>query len=277
MVGDLHVHTRDSDGSQTIEQVVSQAQKIGLQYISITNHDCITDISKVQCNNSIQIIPGVELSAYDTTRKRRIHILCYLPQDLKPIEAICNITTHNRTEAGLEMAQRVSKLYPITVEDVLEIAKDSRCIYKQHIAKALMNAGYMTEIFSELYDELFDFKSGSCIVNCKQPDVYEVLDAVKQSGGISVMAHPFTYDSIDVLNELLSQNLLDGIEVWSSKSSKAQEEYLMELVNKHKLIPTGGSDFHGAYSSRISPLGAKRTPIHSIQSLLNFSNKKQEK
>lgn len=269
VIGDLHIHTQRSDGSQTIHQIIDQAKRVGLQYIAITNHDDITDISNINLDSNIQMIPGVELSSFDTKRKRRVHILCYFPKKFAPIKALCEETTKNRQEAGLEMAQKVAKLYPITVEDVMDIAKNSHCIYKQHIAQALMNAGYTTKIFGELYNELFDFNTGSCIINCKQPDVYEALDAVKCSGGIAVMAHPFTYDSIDLLQELIAQNLLDGIEVWSSKSTKEQEEYLLQVANENHLIATGGSDFHGAYGSRISPIGAKTTPQHSIEALFN--------
>ena len=39
MKGDLHVHTTLSDGSLGVEDVIAQAKRIGLDFISITDHD----------------------------------------------------------------------------------------------------------------------------------------------------------------------------------------------------------------------------------------------
>ncbi len=276
MRGDLHTHTRASDGSLFEHQILKLAKRSNVDCVAITNHDYITPIENIKTvanELGITLIDGVEISAFDTKRNRRVHILCYMPKHLELIKTICDRTTGNRTKAGVGMAKKVSELYPITVDDINEIAKHSKCIYKQHIMKVLMNAGFTTGIFGDLFDELFSFDGGTCIINCKQPDVYEVIDAVKKSGGICVMAHPYTYKSIDLLDELIQNNLLDGVEVWSSKSSIAQEEYLLNIVNEHNLISTGGSDFHGAYSSRISPIGSKTTPEKSINALFELKNK----
>lgn len=276
MQGDLHIHTRLSDGSLLPHEVLRLAKRSNLDYIAITNHDSITPINEIKPLADalgISLIDGVEISARDNKRNRRVHILCYMPKNYKLIDEICSKTVENRMRVGLEMTKKVSKLYPITVDDVKEIANLSKCIYKQHISHALMNASFTTQIFGDLYKELFDLKTGSCIVNCPSPDVYEVIDIVKKSAGICVMAHPFTYDSIDLLDELISKNLLDGIEVWSSKSNSEQEKYLLEKANKNNLIATGGSDFHGAYSSRVAPLGEKPTPAHSIKALYDLKQK----
>lgn len=276
MQGDLHIHTRLSDGSLLPHEVLRLAKRSNLDCIAITNHDSITPINEIKPLADalgISLIDGVEISARDNKRNRRVHILCYMPKDYKLIDEICSKTIEKRMQVGLQMTEKVSKLYPITVDDVKEIANLSKCIYKQHITHALMNASFTTQIFGDLYKELFDLKTGSCIINCQSPDIYEVIDIVKKSAGICVMAHPFTYDSIDLLDELISKNLLDGIEVWSSKSNSEQEKYLLEKANKNNLIATGGSDFHGAYSSRIAPLGAKPTPAHSIKALYDLKQK----
>ena len=37
----------------------------------------------------VQTIPGVELTAWDKTRNRKVHILCYAPQKPDRLEGIC--------------------------------------------------------------------------------------------------------------------------------------------------------------------------------------------
>lgn len=273
MRGDLHVHTHKSDGPQSALQVIEQASLIGLSHIAITDHDYMSysdELASFASDKGVTLIDGVEISTMDKVRHRRVHILCYMPNNRKIIENICKFTTDLRVKAGRDMAKMVCDIYPIKLEAVEQIAKDGPCIYKQHITKVLMDWGYTTTIFGELYDNLFDFKKGSCIINIEQPNVYDVINLVREAGGIAVMAHPYTYNSIELLDELCEQNLLDGVEVWSSKSSPEQEEYLSNVADKYNLIKTGGSDFHGGYSSRISPLGSRYTPEQSLEALLQL-------
>jgi len=274
MAGDLHIHTNASDGSLSAREVIKLAGNTKIEYIAITNHDCFIDLSELYLyakSNNVNLIEGVELSSLDPKTNRRVHILCYLPKRKQFLEPICEQTTKNRADAGLEMAKKVAKLYPIELEDIQEVAKNSRCIYKQHITKALMNAGFTTKIFGDVFEELFNFQDGTCIVNCEQPDVYTVIESARKAGGVCVMAHPYTYNSIEILDELIEKNMLDGIEVWSSKSTQKQEEYLLELTKKHNLIATGGSDFHGGYSYRVSPIAVKKTPDKSIKAIIKLS------
>ncbi len=83
MIGDLHCHTTLSDGSLGIEDIIVQAKRTGVDFISITDHDTMSSISRAKVlgeRYGIQTIPGVELSAWDKTRNRKVHILCYAPQ-----------------------------------------------------------------------------------------------------------------------------------------------------------------------------------------------------
>jgi DNA polymerase (family 10) len=43
--GDLHMHTKDSDGSNTIEEMALAAKKLGYEYIAITNHSYASHIA----------------------------------------------------------------------------------------------------------------------------------------------------------------------------------------------------------------------------------------
>lgn len=272
-IGDLHLHTCLSDGSCAPHEVIAKAARAGLSYIAITDHDHFTSTPDlvIQAQSlGVTLIDGVEVSCCDPVRGRKVHILCYLPQnaDRSPVKTLCDDITARRVEAGRTMAARVAELYPITVDEVEAIASRCVCIYKQHIVKALMDSGITVRIFGELYDRLFDTHKGSCIVNFPQPEVYTVISAIKKAGGLCVLAHPYTYNSIDLLNELTAQGLLDGIEVWSSKSTPEQEQYLAAVAEQFDLIKTGGSDFHGAYGSRPSPIGVKPTPAVSIERII---------
>lgn len=278
MQGDLHTHTVASDGSCTREEVFARARAEGLGALAITDHDDIGEPDGDRLlGEKYDILPvyGTELSTYDYQRGRRVHILCYYPQDISAIRAVCKKTTQNRQEAGLEMVRLVAERFPISLEDVLRTAGDAKSIFKQHIMLTLMRAGYATEMYGSLWKELFDVNTGSCVRACVSPEVFEVVKLVRKAGGIAVMAHPFTYNSIDVLHELAEQNLLDGIEVWQSKTTPEQERFLEELADAYGLIKTGGSDFHGSNASKVSPVGKGRTPQESLLRLFSLRDRRK--
>ena len=68
---DLHLHTNNSDGSDTVIELLQKAENAGLEIISITDHDnCFAykELKNIDVSNyfSGKIIRGVELAAgYD--------------------------------------------------------------------------------------------------------------------------------------------------------------------------------------------------------------------
>ena len=82
MGGDLHCHTRLSDGSVGIEDIIALARNCKLDTIAITDHDCLAGTVRAKIigeRNGVRVIPGVEISAVDPVTGRYAHILCYLP------------------------------------------------------------------------------------------------------------------------------------------------------------------------------------------------------
>ena len=64
---DLHIHTNNSDGSDSVIDVLRKAEKLGLKTISITDHDTCTayeelDNIDVKKYYSGDIIKGVEFT-----------------------------------------------------------------------------------------------------------------------------------------------------------------------------------------------------------------------
>ena len=156
MGGDLHCHTRLSDGSLGIEDLILLAQKLKIETIAITDHDCLAGTVRgkvIGDRHGVQVIPGVEISCVDPKRERRAHLLCYLSDSPDRLEGLCRRNSLSRRKAGQYMILKAAKRFPITPEFVLKCASGSTNIFKQHIAHALMECGYTHTIFGELYQD----------------------------------------------------------------------------------------------------------------------------
>ena len=237
MSADLHCHTRLSDGSLGIEELILLAQRSGIDTIAITDHDCLAGTVRGKIigeRHGVNVIPGVELSAYDTEHDKRVHILCYLAENPDRLEGLCKKTSLSRRKASQLMMVKTAQRYPIWSDLVIKCAAGSTNIYKQHIMHALMECGYTTSIFGDLYDELFSSKSpDNILVTPSFPTPIEVLDAIHEAGGIAILAHPGFYDNFDIIDELIEHEL-DGIEVW-------QQSHLIKVLCRPIAVSGSGN------------------------------------
>ena len=75
---DLHLHSTASDGTNPPELVVAAALNAGLQALALTDHDTIEGIADAQRaadGAGIQLVPGVELSAYEANDEVRVYVV----------------------------------------------------------------------------------------------------------------------------------------------------------------------------------------------------------
>lgn len=256
MPTDLHCHTKLSDGSVSIEELIALGKAAGLTAIGVTDHDTFAGAMRAKTlgeRGGVQVIPGAEFSCRDGETGRNVHLLCYLPDAPDRMQALCKEIATARKEAGLMMASRVMKKYSLPKDLVQKWINGSTNLFKQHIMLALMDAGYTTSVFGPLYDELFG-KNGWAKVPIQYPLVEDVLNQIHQAGGLAVLAHPFHYDSVHLIARLAPLGL-DGVEVWHHSANEEQRQQLIALCKEYDLCMTGGSDFHGANSKYVNPLG----------------------
>lgn len=278
MAADLHCHTKLSDGSVGIEDLIVIAQKSGIDTIAITDHDCIAGTVRGQVigkRYGVTVIPAVELSSFDNEAGKQVHILSYLADAPDRLEGICRRTSVARKRAGQIMMLKVAARFPITSEFIISHASGSTNLYKQHIMHALMDAGYTDRIFGSLFTALFDRSSESNVLApTKYPTVQEAIEEIHGAGGIAVLAHPGKFDNFDEIDKYVEMGL-DGIEVWCPENSAEQIEQLQADCKKKKLLMTGGSNFHGIYGRSAVTIGAYSTPKDHLDKLMSYKAKKK--
>ncbi len=278
MAADLHCHTKLSDGSLGIDELVLLAKKSNIKTIAITDHDCLAGTVRgkiIGDRNGVEVIPGVEISATDKKRNSKAHILCYLPENPDRLEGLCRRNSLARKKASQYMVLKIAQRYPISNDLVLKCAAGSTNVFKQHIMQALMHCSYTTEYYGELFHELFSSSSPKNVnVPVEYPDPADIVQAIHDAGGIAVLAHPGFYNNFELLEELIPCGL-DGVEVWHPQNSEEQTQQLIKTAKQHGLLMTGGTDFHGMYNPAPIPLGGIDVPAQQVSALLGYKAKQK--
>ena len=278
MSGDLHCHTRLSDGSMGIEEIIALAKARGVETIAITDHDCLAGTVRAKIigeRNGVRVITGVELSAIDGETGNFVHILCYLPDSPDRLEGLCHKNSMARKRAAQFMMIKAAQRFQISGELIKRCAMGSTNLYKQHIMHALLECGVTDRMYGELYEELFSPSSETNIL--AKPafaDVREVIDSVHAAGGLAVLAHPALYRGMEHLDRLAAMGL-NGIEVWHPTADEKTVAELVGYCKKNKLLMTGGSDFHGFYNRSALTIGSYLTPKTQLAELLGYKAKQK--
>lgn len=266
-LADLHVHTSVSDCSLTAEAVLEKAKNEGLTHIAFTDHDT-TQLAqehiKLAQQYGIRAIAGVEMSAYDYERKRKVHILGYRYQRTEHIEAIGKETLKKRNANCLKQISILNTLgYQVPVEEVKKLA--GSCIYKQHILDYLVQTEQSLELFGKIYQTVFK-NAGPCDFDIEYPSALDAVRAIKADGGLAVLAHPGQLGNFPMIPELVQAGL-DGIEYNHPSHSLEDKKKVAEAAKIYGLFLTGGSDFHGRYEKTICHLGEYSAPESSAEIL----------
>lgn len=259
---DLHVHTRASDGGMLAEEVVRQAGEVGLAAIGIADHDSVNGIEAAfeagkKCE--VEVIPGVELSAY--LGDSELHILGYfIDWRDERFRATLQKFIEVRLDRAKQMVERLRGLgMDISYEDVLVEAGDG-VVGRPHVARALTNRGYVESTARAF--ERYIGAGGPAYVDKYRLSSAEAIEMIQRVGGVPVLAHPLYVFREEMLPELLKQGLR-GIEVYHTKHDILATQRFEDLARRHNLLVTGGSDSHGFDV----PIGAVRVPYERVEKL----------
>ncbi|MCL1632168.1 PHP domain-containing protein [Sporolactobacillus sp. CPB3-1] len=268
---DLHCHTSISDNSDSIETVLDQAKHNGVDFLAITDHDTTSGIARAVSYGKkigVTVIPGIEISGYDYARDRRAHLLgLFIDPEHPAIETLCRPMREERAQASKEMVDRLITLgYSITWEEVAAHAADSTNVYKQHIMHTLIDKGYTDAIYGDLYHQLFARGQGSAYVPVHYLDARDAIQTIRAAGGVPILAHPGQFDNFTAVPEWVRAGL-EGIEVYHPLHDSLAEQQAMQLAEKHGLVISGGSDYHGFYSDTGSSIGDKGIDRHAYEAI----------
>jgi predicted metal-dependent phosphoesterase TrpH len=253
---DLHMHTVFSDGASQPEDLVQGALAHGLEAIAITDHDNVESFDRACAaaeGTPLTLIPGIEINT--SWKSQEVHILgYYIDREHSDLCAIIEKHRESRIQQLKKMVEliRAKTRSSLTFDDVISRVREDGSVGRPHVAQALLEKGVVSSI-GEAFGKYLSSNAPTYYRRETAPP-HEAVEAIYESGGIPVIAHPGDMVIIEELVKDLMNYGLRGLEAYHRSHSPAVIEFHCSLAEKYDLIVTGGTDFHGAGDTYVNTL-----------------------
>lgn len=242
------------------------AAKANLKAIAITDHDTVAGIQEARMVGKelgVEVVSGVELSC--EMDGYEIHMLGYFASGRETeLEQKLEWYQVKREERAHEIIDCLSR-NGIKI-DIGEIRHFStgKSMGRMHVAKLLIQKGLARSVH-EVFGRYLG-PDGIAYVPKTKLSIPKAVELIHEHQGVAVIAHPGMYRIDNVAERCL--DFLDGIEVWYPEHAPSFEDHLYALALRNRLIPTGGSDYHGIGNNQI---GCVRVPYTTVTRLLEVA------
>lgn len=250
MYCDLHTHSVFSDGTDTPEELIRQAEALGLSALALTDHNSVAGLPRFLAaaeKSPVEAVPGVEFSADYKGGDLHILALFVRPEHFEAVDELVAQPDRWKRESNLALAENLTRAgYPIDYE-ALEAATPGGHVNRAHFGRELARLGY-AESVEEAFQKFLKQRCGY-YTPPRRLDALETVGFIRSMGAVAVLAHPWlNLKTRNALEDFLSLAVpagLDGMEVRYSKFSPEESNLALELVNTYGILPSGGSDYHG--------------------------------
>ena len=269
---DLHIHSTASDGVFSPADIVRKSAAAGLITIALADHDNVDGIAlaleTAEAFPQLKVIPCVEIST--DVPAGEVHVLGYFIDHTNPelLAALARMR-NSRLERARGMVAKLRNLgYYINWERVQEIAGKGS-LGRPHIAQAMLEKGYINS-FKEAFNMYIGRDEPAYVERDKMTPV-EAVNLILENNGLPVLAHPLTIpDPESMVIEMKAAGLV-GIEAYYKNCTEEEINRVVGLANKHGLITTGGSDYHGIDDSTETMIGGADVPEESVEQLISLA------
>jgi len=249
---DLHTHSTVSDGSEEPERIVELAHEVGCSAVALTDHDSLAGLGRARARADelgIRLVPGCEVSCVPIATGG-VHVLVYFVDDpTSPLGRELDRLRVDRKTRNVALVERLHELgIPVTFAMAVAHAGTEAGVGRPHFAQAMVDVGAVDSV-----DEAFArylSNGGPAYVPKGRLTVADVCRLARDSGGVAVLAHPTTVglegDALAGAVRGMAESGLGGLEADYGRYSPQTRTDLGNLARRFGLVPTGGSDFHGA-------------------------------
>ena len=246
---DLHVHTTASDGQYRPSEIIQKASEKNIKVIAITDHDTTAGLKEALEEGKklgVTVVPGIELNITFPTGE--FHLLGHgLKEPSKSLNTIVENVIKNRNDRNQQIIEKMNAdSVPLTMEEIIQDYPDT-VIGRPHFAAELVKLK-VVKTRQQAFDQYLA-RGRKWYVPRICTNLDEAIVAIRESGGVPVLAHPMSlYLSWGRLPDFLQdcyEKGIVGIEAFHPGARVTECLRLEELGRKLGFIITAGSDFHG--------------------------------
>lgn len=250
---DLHVHSTASDGTRSPEELIVEAETLGLSALALVDHDTLSGLDAFQSAGAaatVAPIPGVELSCSWYGGNLHIVGLFVDPED-GPLQSLLTRVRADRDGRNSKIVEALNEQgIEIDLADVLTRAK-GETVGRPHIAAALVERGVCGDVRQAFHQLLGRGKPA--FVSRYLPLPQESIRTIHGAGGVAVWAHPLAFSrrsrgQVRAMANQLKQVGLDGLETLYPDHKPDQRRAAQALADDLDLLASGGTDYHGDHS-----------------------------
>ncbi|KAM3225168.1 hypothetical protein ACQJBY_058109 [Aegilops geniculata] len=190
-----------------------------------------------------------------------VHVLAYYgswgPAKPQELEKVLSSIREGRYTRAKEMLSKLRNLgMPLNFEDVSNIAGNGVAPGRVHVARAMVEAGYVDNLRQAFSRYLYD--GGPAYATGSEPAGESVVQLICRTGGMAVLAHPWALKNpVPVIKDLKAAGL-HAIEVYRSDGKLSG---LSDLADTYELLKLGGSDYHGRDDKEEPDIGSVDLPV----------------
>lgn len=267
---DLHIHSTMSDGHATPFELVDIAAEVGVEVMSITDHDTIAayteDLISYAKQKGILLISGVEMSTRNELGG--FHVLGYnFDLNNNKLKAELKKLKDNRHEYLAEVCPKLAELgFVMDLEKLDKIETATKANVAEDVLGNPANKEALVKWFGKIptlgeFVSAILLKGGPAYIKKSSTTPKQAADIIRQAGGKVVLAHPIAYvydkGKTDAeIESVIDEINPDGLETHyihnDNQGVKRNEtEKWGNLAKRKGLFETIGSDFHRADGSRV--------------------------
>ncbi|ORM73962.1 phosphatase [Pantoea wallisii] len=245
---DLHSHTQASDGLLTPTALVQRAVEMKVGVLAITDHDTVAGVAEAQAaarTLPISVLSGLEASTL--WENHEIHIAGLNVDCQHPALTAFLARQHQcRLARAHLIAERLERArIPDALAGAERLAQGG-VITRGHFARYLVEIGKADNMAQVFKHYLARGKTG--YVPPQWCTIKQAIDAIHDSGGVAVLAHPGRYGlSAKWLKRLIAHFAASGgdaMEVAQCQQAPNERTQLASYARDNQLAASQGSDFH---------------------------------
>ena len=272
---DLHTHSTASDGTFSPADVVRLAHEAGVTALALTDHDTVDGVSEAASAAGalgLDFLPGIEISCAHP-RPGTAHLLGYgFDVDHPSMRRLTSTLAHARIERAERIVARLREGgVDLTLQQVREQAGG---LGRPHFAAMLIRAGHALST-RDAFDRFLG-GGGSAYVENNPLSAGQVIPMIREAGGFTSLAHPLqlrrsTWPQLEAMIREMAEQGMDGLETLHNTHDLDTQHRLTRLADRLDLIPTGGSDFHGANKPwiKLGVAGGREIPRSFYQDVMD--------